>query len=314
MRFPPVDHAHITSLLEAHHEKCNVIIDTDTYNEIDDQFAIIHALLSENFTIKAIQAAPFHNVTRKTKDYQHGMEMSYEEIHRVLEYSPVKFNGPVLKGSRETITATGNAIESDAATNIIETASAKQESPLYILTLGAVTNVVSAIIQEPTIRENIVVVALGGPPYHVSGFHEFNFAQDIEATKALFDSGVALVQVPGFGVSELLRTTRWEMEQYVQGHGEIGDYLFALYEEYVREFPGRSKPIWDLAPGAFLINPEWMRTQIRTSPIVDNDIVYSFDMNRHPIRVVDWLNRDEIFKDFFAKLHKATETTRSTDI
>ena len=85
------------------------------------------------------------------------------------------------------------------------------------------------------------------------------------------------------------------MEQYVQGHGAIGDYLFALYEEYVREFPGRSKPIWDLAPGAFLINPEWMRTQIRTSPIVDNDIVYSFDMNRHPIRVVDWLNRDEIF-------------------
>ena len=65
-----------------------------------------------------------------------------------------------------------------------------------------------------------------------------------------------MVHVTGFGVSELLSTTRWEMMEQVKGRGRIGDYLFQLYEDFVEEYPGRGKPIWDIAPVAWLLNSE----------------------------------------------------------
>ena len=301
----PIDHATIVSLLEPPSGGCSVIIDTDTWNEVDDQFAIIHALMSPELRIETIQAAGFHAAVRNTNSFEHGMELSYEEIQRVLELSPVSYDGPVLYGSRQTMTATGGEpVPSDAADNIVSRAMHDRDETLYVLALGSLTNVASAVLMEPRIRERICVVALGGWPYHVAGFHDFNFIQDIKAAQAVFDSGVAMVHVTGFGVSELLRTTRWEMMQQVKGRGRIGDYLFQLYEDFVQDFAGRSKPIWDLAPGAWLLNSDWLKTHIEGAPILNDHLGYSRDASRHPMRIVDWLNRDAIFNDFFEKLHR----------
>jgi len=45
-----------------------MILDTDTYNEVDDQFALVYALLSpEAVKVEAIHAAPFHNKIKKLK-------------------------------------------------------------------------------------------------------------------------------------------------------------------------------------------------------------------------------------------------------
>ncbi len=303
----PIDHATTVSLLEPPSGGCSVIIDTDTWNEVDDQFAIIHALMSPELRIETIQAAGFHAAVRNTNSFEHGMELSYEEIQRVLELSPVSYDGPVLYGSRQTMTATGGEpVPSDAADNIVSRAMRDRDETLYVLALGSLTNVASAVLMEPRIRERICVVALGGWPYHVAGFHDFNFIQDIKAAQAVFDSGVAMVHVTGFGVSELLRTTRWEMMQQVKGRGRIGDYLFQLYEDFVQDFAGRSKPIWDLAPGAWLLNSDWLKTHIEGAPMLNDHLGYSRAANRHPMRIVDWLNRDAIFSDFFEKLHHHT--------
>src|SRR5437868_5321521 len=49
-------------LLEPPAGHVRMVVDTDTYNEIDDQFALVYALLSpERMTCEAIYAAPFHN-------------------------------------------------------------------------------------------------------------------------------------------------------------------------------------------------------------------------------------------------------------
>ena len=304
---PPIDHATTVRLLEPPDGACSVIIDTDTWNEVDDQFAIIHALMSPEMRIETIQAAGFHAAVRNTNDFEHGMELSYEEILRVLALSPVKYDGPVLRGSRQTMTATGGEpVPSEAAENIVNRAMRERDETLYVLALGALTNVASAILMEPRIRERICVVALGGWPRHASDFHDFNFIQDLRAAQTVFDSGVALVQVTGFGVSELLSTTRWEMMEQVQGYGEIGDYLFQLYEDFVENYPGRGKPIWDLAPGAWLLNAGWFRTHIEPAPILNDELRYVPIATRHPMRVIDWLDRSAIFADFFGKLHAAT--------
>ena len=41
--------------------RVTIVLDTDTKNEIDDQFAVIYALLSERIDCRAIYAAPFAN-------------------------------------------------------------------------------------------------------------------------------------------------------------------------------------------------------------------------------------------------------------
>ena len=45
--------------------KLTCVIDSDTYNEVDDQFAISYALLSpERLDVKAVYAAPFSSEFR----------------------------------------------------------------------------------------------------------------------------------------------------------------------------------------------------------------------------------------------------------
>ena len=59
----------------------DVVLDTDTYNEIDDQYALAYLIKSdEKLRLNAIYAAPFFN--HHSQSPEDGMEKSYEEIHR----------------------------------------------------------------------------------------------------------------------------------------------------------------------------------------------------------------------------------------
>ena len=63
--------------------RIDVVLDTDTFNEVDDQFALAYLLQSEDrLNLKAIYAAPFDN--HHSNGPKDGMERSYEEIFRVL--------------------------------------------------------------------------------------------------------------------------------------------------------------------------------------------------------------------------------------
>jgi hypothetical protein len=80
--------------------RVDAVLDTDTYNEIDDQFALSYMFLSpEKFNLKAIYAAPFFNShSTSPKD---GMERSYDEIMKLLgllgrnEYAENVYKGSV---------------------------------------------------------------------------------------------------------------------------------------------------------------------------------------------------------------------------
>ena len=63
-------------------KKIRVIINTDAKNEADDQFAIVHHLLTPKFEIKGIIAAHFD--TRPDQGKEETMDMSYQEVKKVL--------------------------------------------------------------------------------------------------------------------------------------------------------------------------------------------------------------------------------------
>lgn len=281
--------------------KIPVVLDTDTYNEIDDQFALVYSLLSpERLNIQAIYAAPFFN--SRSSSPQDGMEKSYEEICRILDKldrSPGQF---VFHGSTHFLSDDTTPNKSDAVNDLIERAMATTESPLYVIAIGAITNISSAILLEPNILERIVVIWLGGHALHWHHAKEFNLRQDVFAARLLFDCGVPVVHIPCKGVTTHLSTTVAEIERYVQGQGAIGDYLTQIFTSYHPDHFAWSKVLWDMAAVAYLINDSWVPTTLIHSPILTEQMTWSHDSSRHFIRYAYFVHRNEIFRDFFTKL------------
>jgi inosine-uridine nucleoside N-ribohydrolase len=279
-----------------------MVLDTDTYNEIDDQFAGVYSLLSpEELDVEAIYAAPFFN-TRSTGPGD-GMEKSYEEILRVLERMDISADNFVYKGSTEYLDNLTEPVKSPAVLDLIERAmNSSVNDPLYVVAIGAITNVASAIMIEPEIINRIVVVWLGGNALHWPHTYEFNLQQDIFASRLIFDCGVPLIQIPCNGVTTHLLTTVPEMERYVKPCGAIGEYLFKIFCEYYDDHFGWSKVIWDIAAIAFLIDAKGLPSNLVHSPILTDNMTWSFDNSRHFIRSVYMVDRDYIYKDLFRKL------------
>ena len=303
MTYSPIDHSAIVRLLVPPSGPCDVAIDTDAYNMIDDQCAIVLALLSDQLNVEGIYAAPYSDPSFGPGD---GMEKSFEEIARVLERLPSRYEGAVLKGAAEWMTAPDSPVDNPATKGLVATAMKERAGPLYVLALGPMTNVASAIAAEPRIRDRIVVVALGGTPYHYPDYEDFNFCEDLVATRLVFDSGVPIVHMPGWNVSELMMTSEPEMAKHVKGKGAVGDYLYEIYCGYVPDIPGHGESLWDVAVVGYMLDPSWTRHRLTTSPIFGDQQRYSFDWRRHPVRVVEWIDRNAMMRDFFGKLAEAT--------
>lgn len=279
-----------------------VIIDTDTYNEIDDQFALVYALASQSaMQVEAIYAAPFHNA--RSTGPKDGMLKSHEEILRLLDLIGMESEGLVFKGSESFMTDTSVPVPSEAAEDLIKRALESSDT-LYVLTLGAPTNVASAIVMEPKIKDKIKVIWLGGKGLTWHTAYEFNLKQDIPASQVLFDSGVPLVQVPTEPVSSHLTTTLPELKAHLQGKSKIADYLLHIFEGYHSDHYAYAKVIWDIAVIAYMVNPQWLPTESRSTPILTDELTYRFDESRNPYTMVYFVDRNPVFKDLFQKLAK----------
>lgn len=302
MDFPQIPESVRLERLQPPTGKIRMVLDTDTYNEIDDQFAVTYALLSpDRLQVDALYAAPFHN-DRSTGPAD-GMEKSYEEILRLLERLSVDPEGYVYRGSTAYLEDYDHPVQSEAATNLIERALAMgDDEPLYVVAIGAITNVASAILIEPSIIERIVIVWLGGNAPYWPTASEFNLRQDIPSSRLIFDCGVPLVQLPCMAVTTHLHSTVPEIERYVQGQGAIGDFLAETFKAYSDDHFGWSKVIWDIAAIGYLLNAEWTPSDLVHSPILTDQVTWSHDNSRHLIRSANYIHRDPIFRDLFQKL------------
>lgn len=292
--------------------RLRVVLDTDTYNEIDDQYAVAYSLLSpERMSVEAIYAAPF--VNDRSASAAEGMEKSYEEMLRLLSFFSDVDKRIALRGSNRYFERKDRPVDSPAARDLIERALRPGDGPLYVLTIGGPVNVSSAILMEPKIKEKIVVVWLGGTPSYWPSATEFNLRQDVIASQVLFDSGVPLVQVPTKNVSEHLRTTLPELDLHLRGRSRIGDYLYGQFLQYsavrmntqgqAEGFP-YSKVIWDISAVAWLNNPEWVPSEIVPSPVLTDDMRWERGAGRHNIRVANNVDRDAVFNDVFSRLSR----------
>jgi purine nucleosidase len=282
------------------------VLDTDTFNEIDDQFAIVQALLSpERIDLRAIYAAPFLN--GKSESPGDGMEKSHEEILRLLERMDTEPEGLVHRGSKEILRSWEEPVHSAAASDLIARGMAMtaDEGPLYVIAIGAITNVASALLLEPRLAEKIVVVWLGGQANEWANQLEFNLQGDLLAAQLVLDCGVPVVRLPCAGVVTHLTSTIPEIDTFVKGRGAIGDFLAQRFSDYSagKDAVGYSKEIWDMAAVAWVLDPSWVPTVLEPAPYLTSDYTFSWDPARHLSRTATaGIQRDGIFRDFFHKL------------
>lgn len=292
--------------------KVDVILDTDAYNEIDDQYAIAYLLKSsDRIRVKGICAAPFYGlpVNLKSDSAADGMKKSYDEIFRILKLmGQEELMQHVYRGSENFLTAEEIPVPSEAADFIAGAADEYSvDNPLYIVAIGAITNVASALLLNPGMKEKAVVVWLGGHADYMPDTYEFNMMQDVAAARVVFGSGIPVVQLPCAGVVDHFATSRWELEHWLKGKNELCDYLLNITVEEAEGYAA-GKPwtrvIWDVTAVAWLLNDgeRFLRAALKPSPIPEYDHHYGSDPTRHLIQVVYHVNRDALFEDLFGKL------------
>jgi len=165
--------------------KIRLLIDTDAGCEIDDQYAIALAVLSpERFEIEG-----FVSVQWGSPDT---LDRTVREIETVLEKAAVAGRYPVRRGS-DPLRYIDLPEESEGVDFIIERAMAPDRvEPLYVVSLGAATNIASACIKEPAIARRIVSVYHTRSQWPVRGANA-NILMDLKAARRVFSSDLPLI-------------------------------------------------------------------------------------------------------------------------
>lgn len=286
----------------------DVLLDTDAYNEIDDQFALAYLLRSgDKLRVRALCAAPFFN--ENSTSPEDGMERSFEEILHLLRLAGRQdLESMVFEGSRTYLPDERTPVDSPAARELRRLAETySPEKPLYVVAIGAITNVASALLMAPHIADNIVIVWLGGHALSWPDTREFNMQQDVAAARVVFGCGAPLVQLPCGGVVEHFAASGPELTYWLQGKNALCDYLLTHTVEAAESYAaGRvwSRVIWDVTAVGWLLNDRerFMQSRLTPAPIPQYDHHYATDFRRHPIAYVWHIHRDALMQDLFQKL------------
>ncbi len=302
----------------------DVVIDSDPMNEIDDQFAVVWAMLRpDRLRVRALTAAPWQSDEQIYRDTDpqvdagrhaprlraavapdEGQRQAFAELHRIVALMGVDV--PVHAGADRFLPDAATPVPSAATEALIALAHEQRDGPLYILGIACATNLASALLLDPGIADRVCVVWTSAhPSWWPRPTASYNLSLDLHASRLLFDSGVPLVYLPGYTVGEELRTTRAELERHLKGRGPVADYLWDTWESHWMtrgQQPGYSKVIWDLVNVAYLIDPSWVPTDVVPSPVLGADLRWQHPAGRHHIREAWDMDRDACFGDLFRLL------------
>jgi purine nucleosidase len=282
-----------------------VIIDTDAKNEADDQFAIVHALLSPSLEVRGLIAAHF-GMSRSDRS----MEESRAEIDLLLQLMGLEQQVSVANGAPSGIPGEQTPRDSAGAQLIIaESKLASPEEPLFVAFLGPLTDMASAILLDPgLVDREVVVVWIGGVGYGgVESYPgvEFNLRNDIAAANVVYDSGITIWQVPSSVYSQV-SVSYTELEEKIGGTSKLADYLINQTVEWNRTYwpePIESRSLGDSPAISLMLYPRGGNFRIVPAPRFGQEGHY-LPGSGHPIRVVEAVDVRFLLEDMFAKIRK----------
>ncbi len=288
-------------------KRVRVIITTDAKCEADDPFAIAYALMSPKLDVVGITAVHFSkkNWMSVAEDPSRADSVyrSLEEIRTILRKMGLEGSVPVFCGAVGGLADEKTPVPSEAAEFIIREAH-RAGPPLYIINIGAVTDLASAFLMDPGIAEGIeAAVWLGGRKLPEGGI-ESNLENDIAAANVLMDSHINLWLIPN-SASASMRVSFAELLVRVQPYGAIGAYLTAntfAVNERVDWSSGESWVLWDMAAVAVVLDPHEHQYYVTNAPHIAPDMRYTAAGRAHPIRVYERIEPRFAMEDFYCKL------------
>lgn len=289
--------------------RARVLVDTDAKNEADDQFAIVHALLSPSLDVRGLIAAHFGN-----RRGPNSMEESRAEIDLLVRLLDLEGQVRVVSGSPHALPDVRTPVDSPGARLIVEEAMKQEATPLFVAFLGPLTDMACALMLEPRIAaQDITVIWIGGPPYKGVGAAykpEFNLSNDIVAANIVFASSLNVWQVP-MPTYVMMAVGYAELYEKVAPCGEVGSYLVRQLVKFNEKHhpAGRSldfRSLGDSPAVGLILNPAAGSWTERPAPGFNYDCTYDYSHRYRPIRVYHTIDSRYVLSDMFAKLRAYT--------
>ena len=277
-------------------DRLRVLIDADTANEIDDLYAIVRALLEPRFDVVGLSSAQWNHRLSPPDTVRQSQRLN-EDLLTLLGRRDV----PHPLGSEMIVGKPwgGDEPQDSPAARLMITR-ARQMPPgrkLVVASLGAVTNVASAVKLAPDIVPRIACYVLAGR-YHahrrVWDKDEFNLRNDLNAANFLFNTAGLELHVMPVNILTDFHLRRDEVMRRLAGRGGVWDYLATRWLTFS---PGSETWVmWDLALILALARPE-LATEARVTPPPENA--------QREIRVYTGVDRDGMLRDWWRVVEAA---------
>nr|WP_145159270.1 nucleoside hydrolase [Paenibacillus terrae] len=283
-------------------KKIRVIVNSDAKNEADDQYAIVHSLLTPQFVIKGLIGAHFGEARSNTS-----MLDSVKEIKLLLDIMGLSGEYSVFRGAEHAMQDERTPAISEGAELIVREAMSEDQRPLFVIFLGAITDLASAYLMNPAIADRLTAIWIGGGSWP-DGETEFNLSNDIHAANVVFSSPIPLWQVPR-NVYSKMRVSLAELKRRVEPSGDIGRYLYRQLVETNELWA--SNPHWpkglmwtlgDSPAVGLLLHDQPYDFDWKPAPRVSSDMTYIHHQTERRIRVYRDIDVRFILEDMYAKL------------
>ena len=295
----------VCAFSSSYSQKQPVWIDADTGNEIDDVYAIIRLLNEPSVSIAGISSAHFNNpdllVFEKWNQYPTS-GISSIDISQFLNEDLVRQMGRTdiicTKGADRQIGRAWGGLEprdSEAVQKLVSyVKSMRPGEKLDVISLGAMTNLASAIILHPEIIPNIRCYLLGAQYNASSGVwnkNEFNVRNDLNAFDYLLNKeDIDLIIMP---TTTALPYKFKKDETFSRLQKDIPPHQL-LKNRWEETEPGSMQRVmWDLALVEAYIKPEHVKIEDRSVPP---------ENGAHKIKVYISIEADKLYDDFWQSI------------
>lgn len=288
-------------------QKQKVWLDSDTGNEMDDLYAIVRLLKAESIEVVGLSSAHFNNpdllVFEKWNAYDTKNLRTLEDSQRLNEEILAAMGLSQLphpKGADRQIGRAWGGQEprdSPAAQAIIALAKSLPDGEkLDVLTLGALTNIASAIILAPEILLKIRVYSLGAK-YNLGtrawNKNEFNIRNDLNAFDYLLDlQGLDFTVMP----LETAFPLQYDRDDTYARLNEKIPVEHILENRWREQNPqDKTRVMWDLALVQAYLLPQFAEVLTVNSPPENKTIT---------VKIFSKINKEALVDDFWISLRK----------
>src|SRR5215208_7906036 len=290
-------------------DQARVVLDCDTANEVDDQFAIAHALGLPEGTLDVRGVISVHNTTA------HGpgsRDMYQEEAERVVALCGNDV--PCIPGAERPMESREDLVPSAGLEFLVEEA---RLGPLTIIATGPATDAASLLLAAPEVRENVRVVWLGGfgdeTSYGVwqNRMGELNGRADIAAWRTLLEEPVDLLHIPTWPAPAKILVDPTSFGEELRALGRpIASYLAEILQLWAKEHgqPEKRKELWDLACVAAIADPGAITSGPLAVPTLDAAGAHDFTQPGREVDVVSDLDERRVLAGLMEALARHPES------